>query len=385
MDRNIAAMTIELILQHDGTSMVAIVPAQALSWHRVQLPAGTLARSFMRDRSAPRLRSVLEGLLEDQLLDEPSQMHFALQPGARDSQPIWVASCARAALSEALASLAAKGERPMRLVPEWTPQAEEATVVWATGTVESAFLIWTDTTGVHRWPLARKTGIPPAMQELLAKSVALWAEPAVAALAEELLHQEIQVGAPAMRLSQALQTDWNLAQFEMTRRNPWITRMTHGVRALWQAPRWRPARWAALVLAVVQVLGLNAFAWKSRTLLEQQNDTIRATLVTTFPQIRVIVDAPLQMEREVAALRQASGDLSPKDLEFMLGALGTNAPQGSANIAPSAIDFAAGELRLGGLSMTPESLDAYHQRLQNQGLDSRPDGAVLVVSARRVP
>jgi general secretion pathway protein L len=108
-------------------------------------------------------------------------------------------------------------------------------------------------------------------------------------------------------------------------------------------------------------------------------------LQATFPQIRVIVDAPLQMEREVAVLRQSSGDLSPKDLEFMLGALGSNAQQGMVDIAPSAIDFASGELRLGGLSMTPESLDAYRQRLQNQGLDSRPEGGVLVVSARRAP
>src|SRR4051812_42786250 len=56
-----------------GSEVVAIAPAAALSWHRVELPKGTGPRS-------PRLRAVLEGLLEDRLLDEPDQLHFALEP-----------------------------------------------------------------------------------------------------------------------------------------------------------------------------------------------------------------------------------------------------------------------------------------------------------------
>ena len=56
-----------------GSEVVAIVPATMLSWHRVELPKGTTARS-------PRLRAVLEGVLEDRLLDEPETLHFALQP-----------------------------------------------------------------------------------------------------------------------------------------------------------------------------------------------------------------------------------------------------------------------------------------------------------------
>jgi len=63
------------LLPGQGEATV-IVPAAALSWHRVTLPPGSLA-------SAARLRSVLAGLLEDRLLDEPEQLHFALEPGAR--------------------------------------------------------------------------------------------------------------------------------------------------------------------------------------------------------------------------------------------------------------------------------------------------------------
>ena len=49
-----------------------------------------------------RLRSILEGLLEDRLLDDPAQLHFALQPGARAGSPVWVAVCDRSWLRDHL-------------------------------------------------------------------------------------------------------------------------------------------------------------------------------------------------------------------------------------------------------------------------------------------
>ena len=46
---------------------MAVVPARALSWQRVQLPPGL---ALGAGQQTPRLRSVLEGLLEDRLLDD---------------------------------------------------------------------------------------------------------------------------------------------------------------------------------------------------------------------------------------------------------------------------------------------------------------------------
>lgn len=54
-----------------GSENIAVVPATALSWHRIEWPRGIRATS-------PRLRAALEGLLEEHLLDEPEMMHFAL-------------------------------------------------------------------------------------------------------------------------------------------------------------------------------------------------------------------------------------------------------------------------------------------------------------------
>ena len=69
---------------------------------------------------------MLDGLLEDRLLDEPEALHFALPPQARTGVPLWIAACDRAWLRSALAVLEAV-ERPVaRIVPEFAPEGEPA-------------------------------------------------------------------------------------------------------------------------------------------------------------------------------------------------------------------------------------------------------------------
>ena len=43
--------------------------------------------------ASTRLRAALEGLLEDRLLDDVSELHFALEPGGKSGQAVWVAVC----------------------------------------------------------------------------------------------------------------------------------------------------------------------------------------------------------------------------------------------------------------------------------------------------
>ena len=62
------------------TPVAVIVPAQALSWHRITLPAGL-------GRSSARLQSALQGLLEEHLLEDPEDVHIAVAPGARAGEP----------------------------------------------------------------------------------------------------------------------------------------------------------------------------------------------------------------------------------------------------------------------------------------------------------
>lgn len=402
MSRLTPPMTALLTTLQLDRETIAVVPARAVSWHRVQLPAGTLPSGLMKDRNAPRLRAVLEGLLEDQLLDEPAQLHFALQPGARTDAPVWVAVCDRAWLRSALDALQQAGQAPHRVVPEWTPEvADQQTPtdtphypkLWITGTQDAARLVWTDVTGVHSLPASASHGvaapshavITAALPEHLAMHAELLAEPAVAQLAEHLFQREARVVTPTERLLEAVRSDWDLAQFDMARRNPWLTRLTQTMGQLWSAPQWRAARWATVAIAIVQVLGLNVFAWHAQSQLAQQRTAIGSTLTHTFPDITVVVDAPLQMARAVTALRQSNGSSSPRDLETLLGVYGTFSPSAPVHPAPTAIDFIAGELRLTGAALNPEQAAALAAAVQPQGFTSRTEGDTLVLQARSTP
>jgi general secretion pathway protein L len=95
---------------------VAVVPAEALSWHRVELPKGVGAGS-------PRLRPVLQSLLEDRLLDDPQDLHLACEPSPAADRPIWIAACDKAWLSQHLQQLEAARRPVTRIVPEFAPHA----------------------------------------------------------------------------------------------------------------------------------------------------------------------------------------------------------------------------------------------------------------------
>ena len=113
-----------------------------------------------------------------------------------------------------------------------------------------------------------------------------------------------------------------------------------------------------------------------------QPAAIDATLTRTFPSVTVVVDAPLQMAREVTALRQATGTPSGRDLEAMLAAAGAALPPGK-NL--SAREFAAGEIRLKGLNLGPEELTALAEKLQPMGYTSRMDGDSLLIRSEGTP
>jgi general secretion pathway protein L len=365
-----------------GDEIVAIVPAQRISWHQVQLPAGSLTRSVLKDRSAPRVRALLEGLLEEQLLDDTSAVHFALQPAARDGAPVWVAVCDRRWLHAAVEELQQAGTHVQRLVPEWAPGATEsesrADTLWITGTPETAVMLWVDDRGVHRLPLS----LAPLEKMEFSR---VWAEPAVAGLAEQTLHREVEIQSPEERWRNAALGAWDLAQFDLVRRSPWMLRLQQSAISLWRSPQWKAARWSVLALALVQVVGLNAYAWHVKSQLEQQRVQIRNTLTTTFPQVSVVVDAPLQMERELAALRQASGSVTARDLEFLLSGFGSIDPQSLSKLSPKSIDFSPGVLRLGGLALGESQLETLAPKWYTSGVEATQDGDALVLRGRSKP
>ena len=355
-----------------GGEVVAIAPLSALSWHQVELPKGVTAAS-------PRLRAVLEGLLEDRLLDEPETLHFALQPNAKAGTPVWVAVCARQWLRDAVQVLEAAGRPISRIVPEFAPDGPAA--LHAVGEPETATLVLTGNDGVLTVPLAAQgLAIVPSLPED-ARRVA---EPAVAALAEQLLQHPVQLQQATQRWLQAAQSGWDLAQSEFASSNR--ARAAKRLAALWgdvlRAPHWRPARWGAIVLVVANLLGLNAWAWKERSSLDAKRESVRRVLTTTFPQVKVVVDAPLQMEKEVALLRQTAGATSGRDLEAMLGELAAVAP---AQARLTSIEYTGGELRVKGLASSPPDAAALGESLRSRGYAAELRGETLVLTPRDAP
>ena len=378
---------LDLLPATPDAETVVLVPVGQLSWHQLDLPKGTLDRNFFQEGNASRLRSVLDGLLEDRLLDEPAHLHFAIAPDARAGAPTWVAACDRAWLGAWLGALEQTGRPVARIVPEVAPPnagAPDATRLIVTGTPDQAQLVCSGPQGVTVLPLT------PASVALLAQvapdvaPVQVVAEPAVAERAEQHFSGRVSLQTGPQRAIAATQSTWDLAQFDLLRTRGTRTRKqlaTLGASLL-RAPQWKPARWAALALVVINLAGLQAWAWKEQSALTAKRAAIRDILTTTFPDVRVVVDAPLQMARSLADLQRQSGAPTSGDLETMLGLFQTLALDIPA---PTAIEFIAGELRLKVLEPAAPAVARAATQAQAHGYTAVLDGDRLVLKQERRP
>ncbi len=357
-----------------GGEVVAVVSVSMLSWHSVELPKGV-------GRGSPRLRPILEGLLEDRLLDESEQLHLALAPAATPKTAdgrVWVAACDKAWLRGHLQALEAAQRQVVRIVPEFSPTTSSLQV-HAVGEADQPQLIVTGaaTGGVMRVPLtaAALALIPSSDPE---EEIPVLAEPGVAELAEQILQCKVSLVTRPQRWLDAARSPWDMAQFDLSSssRARTFKRLSSVGRELLHAPSGRPARWGVTLLLLVNLTGLNAWAWKAQTALQARRVEVRETLTQTFPLVKVVVDAPLQMEREVAALRQATGAASGRDLEAILSTVSTAIP---ADRKLTAIELTSGEARLKGLQLSaPESSNIFLQ-LKNQGYAARLDGDTVFI------
>lgn len=359
-----------------GGEVVAVVPVSMLSWHRVELPKGI-------SMGSPRLRPILEGLLEDRLLDDASRLHLALAPMADADGGIWVAACDRQWLGSHLQALEA-AQRPVgRVVPEFAPSTG---VMRLYALDEPGFpqLVITgqNAGGVLRLPLSASApemipALPEGTLEEELETMVL-AEPGVAAVAEQTLHYKVSLLTRPQRWLDAARSPWDLAQFELisSGRTRTVKRLSGLGRELLQSPGWRPTRWGVAVLLLAHLVGLNAWAWREQSALDATRASLRTMLTQSFPQVRVVVDAPVQMEREVAALRQATGAASARDLETMLAAAGSALPAGRT---PAGIEFAAGEAKLKGLQLSAQDGSNLSLQLKNIGYAVRVEGDTAVI------
>jgi len=357
-------------LPRDAGTVVAVVPAQALAWHTITPPPV----------GAARLAAALEGLLEERLLEDPAQSQVVYTPdgaaAAAQGQTLTVLVCQKAWLRQALAPLQAQGMVVSRIVPEWSPQAQAAPVLWVGGSPEQVQAVACGPQGAMVLP-------PPPWSSAISATLnqpeaQLLCEPAMAAWVQQQFGRAPRMLSPGQRLWQAQQTDWDLAQGEWAqgRRQRWA-RFAHELALnLWQAPRWRPARWGLLALLVLNLVGLQWMAWQQRQLQAQLQKDMAMLLTRSFPAVQVVVDAPLQMAREVQALQRAMGQPNAADLEPMLTSLARALP---ASAQLSSVQYSPGELRWQAPAVTNDRIEAAREPLRQQGYQLVADGTFWVL------
>jgi general secretion pathway protein L len=176
--------------------------------------------------------------------------------------------------------------------------------------------------------------------------------------------------------------DWDLAQFELraNARSRQLKNWQRSASSLWHSPAWRPARWGLWLLLAAQLVGLNAWAWKTRADWQAQQSSWAQVLRETFPQTSLVVDAPLQMAQQVERLRQGSGQLGAGDLEAMLAALGQALPPGLA--APRQWAYQTGQMRLQEFQPDAAQQQALQQSLSAQGYTWRAQGDGWLMTAQ---
>jgi len=359
-----------LRLPRDAGTVVAVVPAQALAWHTITPPPV----------GAGRLAAALEGLLEERLLEDPAHTHVVCTPegaaAAAQGQTLTVLVCQKAWLRQALAPLQAQGLVVSRIVPEWSPRNNAAPGLWVGGSPDQVQAVACDPHSAMVLP-------PPPWSSALYAAFShpeaqLLSAPAMADWVQQHFGRAPRMLSPAQRLWQAQQTDWDLAQGEWAqgRRQRWARFAQEMAINLWQTPRWRPARWGLLALLVLNLGGLQWMAWQQRQQQAQLQQQMSATLTRSFPTVQVVVDAPLQMAREVQALQRALGQPSAADLEPMLTSLSRALP---ASAQLSSLQFSPGELRWQAPALTADRIEAAREPLRQKGYQLVAEGNLWVL------
>ena len=369
-----------------GSAAPALLPRAAqvvlmlaegdVSWHRVDVPKAPPAR----------LRAALLGVMEEALLEEDENLHFAVAEGSVAGQPGWVAVTHRPRLAAALAALEAAGLEVERVV---APAAPPAAGELARGHFHCPHGA-DDGADAPPWlTLARPDGVAcmrlgGALARALqpeAAAVRWTATPAAATAAEHWLGAPVALMTEAERALEAAQGATNLRQFDLAARMRG-TRALRGAGQRFFSREWRPVRVGLAVLVGVQLLGLNVHAWQQRQALQAKRTAMKVLLTATHPGVRVVLDAPLQMQRETERLRAAAGRPGDGDLEALMGAAAAAWPDGQGPV--QTLNFDGSRLSLAVPGFAAPQLVQLQDRLRGSPVPAELSEGRLVL-ARQAP
>lgn len=353
-----------LALLPRATSVVLVLAEPDVSWHRVDIPKAPAAR----------LRAALLGVMEESLLEDDEQLHFALAPDAVPGQPGWVAVTNRPRLAAALAALEAAGVEVEQVVPSCAPQETPRGHFHGVeaGTELPPLLTLARPDGVAQ--LRLDGALARALQP--EDGVRWTATPGAAAAAERWLGSTVPLMTDAERALEAAGHPINLRQFDLAARH-------RGTRALRDSARrflsaeWRPVRWGVAALVALQLVGLSAYAWKQERALAARRTAMNELLKQAHPGVRAVLDAPLQMQRETERLRVAAGRPGDADFEALMGAAAAAWPDGQGPV--QTLRFESGKLTLTAPGFGEPQMAQLRDRLKGSGYGAElAEGRLLI-------
>jgi general secretion pathway protein L len=337
-----------------------IVPAELVLLTQAPLPRG----------SKQKIRQMLPYAIEDRLVTEPDAAHVAAGPVLADGQTA-LAVIDKSWLTHVLARLHEAGLHPRSAWPE-TLLPELPAAGWV--------MVWDGRGGFLRsGPQAGMSldggsaAQPPAA---LALSVARARESA--ALPRHLLlrlHKgvpppDVDAWSHALGIAVEMGVEWAPLQHPATAGGG-IDLLQGAFASSNMVREWWPRARLPLILAGMIVLlqvGATTAEW---LLLNHEKQQLQAAMERSFreafPDARVVIDAPLQMQRNLAELRGAAGQLSPLDFLPLLARVTTVLDAGSRG-GLRAIHYDARQLSLDLPVADRAAADTLLKRLQDAGL-----------------
>jgi general secretion pathway protein L len=339
-------------------SVVAVLADTDVGWHRITLPKAP----------GSRLAAALVGVLEEALLDDADNTLLAVEPQATAGQPSWIAAVNLPWLRSELVTLERAQVFVDRVVPaSWPDEVPSGHFAESDDTDGAASanttVSWSFSGGVAVMQL--QGSLARALVQRPGPPGTRWTTtPSVAQEAEQWLGMPINVMSAPFRLLQASRTLWNLRQFSLARKSKGL----RAARDLWRqfmTPSWRPVRIGLVSLAIVQVVGLNLWAWHQQAEIKARGAAMEAVLKSTFPQVRAVLDAPVQMQRELQSLRTLAGKPGDADLEPSLQAAATAWPADRPPV--DNFQYKDGRLSLAAAGWSDAQLEQFRSRLTPAG------------------
>jgi len=339
----------------------AIVPAAAVLLVSAKLPKGGRSQQ----------RRLLPYAVEECIAAEPEAVHVALGPRLENGE-FALAVIDRVWLERALARLAEAGLRPRSVLPETLLGRIDAgcwSVVWSgaegwarTGPCSGIAL---DGGSTDAPPLALSLAVRDAPPEKI------------------LLHSQGGAALPdlakwsgALGVPVSAGPDWHWA-----RQRP---DAAHSIDLLQGdfapsgiarelMPRLRPLLLLAAAILLLQGGAALVDWWLLKRETGQLQAQIEQSFRKAFPEAKVIVDAPLQMRRNLAQLRTAAGAMGPGDFLPLLAQVGTAATFDGGRLR--ALEYQGAVLKMDLLLPSRTDAEVLDRTLQGAGLSSRLESA----------